>query len=74
MQYRGLIDLAPKNLTMLGKAVFYYAEKGSRQQALEFIDQYFSRSPRETGLGLSLGLWAESEQNLENAAHHYREA
>ncbi|OGR11469.1 MAG: hypothetical protein A2277_06880 [Desulfobacterales bacterium RIFOXYA12_FULL_46_15] len=136
-----LMDLAPENLTMLGKAVFYHAEKGGWQQAMELIDLYFSRSPRETGLGLSLGLlkgeilavtgekkastehlktyfknihdpfykaiirhilektgedllirlaekkpeklitlhtalglWAESEQHPENAAHHYREA
>lgn len=136
-----LINISPENLTMLGKAAFYHSEKGEWQKALDIIDQFFSRSPRETGLSLSLGLlkgeimavagrrpasieylktylgtihepfyraiiryllektdegllirlaekkpeklitlhtalglWAEGENNTENASHHYREA
>ena len=51
-----LMDLSPENLTLLGKAVFYHAEKGDPKKVVELVDRYFSRSPRETGLGLSLGL------------------
>ena len=51
-----LMDLSPENLTMVGKAVFYHAEKGDWQKAVDLTDRYFSRAPRETGLGLSLGL------------------
>lgn len=54
--YGKMMDLAPENLTMLGKAAFYHAENGGWKKAVEMIDRYFSRSPRETGLGLSLGL------------------
>ncbi len=51
-----LMDLSPENLNMVGKAVFYHAEKGDWQRAVDLTDRYFSQTPRETGLGLSLGL------------------
>ncbi len=54
--YEKMVTLSPENLTMLGKAAFFHAEKGNWQKAVDLIDRYFSRSPRETGLGLSLGL------------------
>ncbi|MFA5904426.1 MAG: trypsin-like peptidase domain-containing protein, partial [Desulfobacula sp.] len=54
--YGKMVEISPGNLTILGKAAFYYAEKGGWQKVIDLIDQYFSFSPRETGLGLSLGL------------------
>jgi len=54
--YGKMVDLSPENLTIIGKAAFYHAEKGDWLKAVDLIDRYFSPSPRETGLGLSLGL------------------
>jgi hypothetical protein len=51
-----LMALSPENLTLLGKAAFYHAEKGNRREVVDLVDRYFSWSSRETGLSLSLGL------------------
>nr|NJM04855.1 hypothetical protein [Desulfobacula sp.] len=51
-----LMDIAPENLIMIGKAAFYHAGKGEPKKVVALADRYFSLPSRETGLSLSLGL------------------
>ncbi len=54
--YIKLLELAPKNLTIIGRIAFFHATQGEWQRSLDFIDTYFKQPVRETSLSLSLGL------------------
>ncbi|MCD4722365.1 MAG: trypsin-like peptidase domain-containing protein [Desulfobacula sp.] len=54
--YIKLLELAPKNRTIVGRIAFYHTENSEWQKVLDFIDIFFKQPTRESALSLSLGL------------------
>jgi len=54
--YDALLEFAPANRTIIGRAAFFHAQGSEWEEAISYIDRYFSTPVRETALGLSLGL------------------
>ncbi|MCP3941146.1 MAG: trypsin-like serine protease [Desulfobacteraceae bacterium] len=54
--YQALLKLIPDNRTIIGRVAFFHAMNSEWEKALTFINHFFSKPSRETGLSLSLGL------------------
>lgn len=54
--YDKLLELAPKNRSIVGAIVFFHTANSEWQKAIDFIDIFFKQPTRESALSLSLGL------------------
>ncbi|THB81161.1 MAG: hypothetical protein D3926_03490 [Desulfobacteraceae bacterium] len=51
-----LMEMAPLNRSIIGRAAFYHTGKNEWETALNMIDRFFETPVRETALSLKLGL------------------
>ncbi len=54
--YQALLELVPDNRTIIGRVAFFHAMNSEWEKAMAFIEKFFVKPSRETGLSLSLGL------------------